>query len=375
MLKNDLVLKSTRIIPVIFSLKPIQHMKKITVVFLLIIFMATACDQDIPDAGKWPVSSPKAQGMDRHKIDQAYDEAARLGFVDGLLVIRNGYLVAEGYYNGYDRSTPHQLWSDTKSFISALIGIAYEEGLIESLDKKVMDYFPEYAYEGMDPRFYDVTIRHLLTMRMGIDNEEKNLMAVVNTDDWIKGTFDLPLIFDPGERFSYNSLETHLLSVILTKVSGMSSWEFANIHLAIPMNIQIAHWYRCPKGYNTGGYNMYLTPCDMAFLGYLYLNDGKMNGSQIVPEEWVNASLQKTWAKDGIEWGPLKDYNYGYLWWLGKMNGYNLFMALGMGGQYIINFPELNLIVVTTANKDISWDNEQELPILQLVSDYILTAI
>jgi len=85
--------------------------------------------------------------------------------------------------------------------------------------------------------------------------------------------------------------------------------------------------------------------------------------------------LTRTWTNNGTAWGPLTDYNYGYLWWLGKMNGYDLFMALGMGGQYIINFPDLDLIVVTTANKDISWDNDQELPILEIVSKYILEAI
>ena len=100
-----------------------------------------------------------------------------------------------------------------------------------------------------------------------------------------------------------------------------------------------------------------------------------MHGIQIVPKEWVDESLKKTWPNDALQWGALTNYNYGYLWWIGKMNGYNLFMAFGLGGQYIIVFPELNLIVVTTANKDISWDNQQEIPILDIVSKYVLTAV
>ena len=118
-----------------------------------------------------------------------------------------------------------------------------------------------------------------------------------------------------------------------------------------------------------------MTPRSMALLGYMYLNDGRINNKQIVPYDWVKLSLTKTRKNDSKEWGALKDYNYGFLWWLGKMNGYNLFMAFGMGGQYIINFPELQLIVVTTANRDVLWDNNQEVPILNMVSNYVLPAV
>ena len=259
--------------------------------------------------------------------------------------------------------------------MSALIGIAVDVGLIESVDKKIMDYFPEYAYSGMDSRLYDLTIGHLLKMRMGIDNEENNLIPVVQTNDWIYQTFRLPLLFDPGQKFRYNSLETHLLSVILTKVSGKSAREFAHEYLTGPMGIEIADWKADPKGYNTGGYDIYMKPRDMAVLGYIYLNGGKLKNTQIVSEEWVLESLTRTWSNNGIQWGPLTDYNYGYLWWLGKINGHNMFMAMGMGGQFIINFPDLDLIVVTTTNKDISWDNDQEIPTLEIVSDFILKAL
>jgi len=284
-------------------------------------------------------------------------------------------MVAEEYYNGYNQNKPHQLWSVTKNFMSAIFGLAVDNGLIENLDKKAMDYFAEYAYTGMDPRFYDITIKHLLTMRMGIDNEEDNLIPVVQTSNWIRETFNLPLIFNPGQKFCYNSLETHLLSAILTKVTGMSALEFANENLTGRMGIEIADWRTDPQGNNTGGYDIYMTPRDMAVLGYMYLNEGKINNTQIVSKNWIDASLTRTWPTDSKKWGPLTDYNYGYLWWLGKMNGYDLFMALGMGGQYIINFPDEDLIVVITSNKDISWDNDQEIPALEIVSDYILESL
>lgn len=351
---------------------------KKTLFFLLIlspsIFISCNKSDDRFDF-EWTLSSPSSVGLDQQTLDSAFLKADELGFVDALLVIKDGYLVAEEYFNGYDLNTAHQIYSDTKSFMSALIGIAVEDGLIESLDKKIMDYFPEYIYTGMDSRFFDITVRHLLTMRMGIDKEENNLLTVVQTNDWISETFKLPLLFNPGQKFSYNSLETHLLSAILTKVTGKSALEFAVENLTGPMGIEIIQWNHDPLGNNTGGYDIYMKPRDMAVLGYMYLNDGKINNTQIVSKEWVDVSLARTWVNDGKEWGALTDYNYGYLWWLGKMNGYDLFMALGMGGQYIIIFPDLDMIVVTTANKNISWDNEQEIPILEIVSDYILKAI
>jgi CubicO group peptidase (beta-lactamase class C family) len=348
----------------------------------LVIFIVTlsqlilnSCDKSVDKCdSQWPCSVAAAEGMDQKKLEMAYTQARRLGFVDGLLVIRNGHLIAEKYYNGYDKDTPHQLWSDTKSFLSALVGIAVHDGLIESVDKKILDYFPDYVYDGMDPRFFDITIKHLLTMRMGIDKEENNLIPVLQTNDWIGEIFKLPLLFDPGQQFSYNSLETHLLSAILTRVSGMSALEYAKSYLTTPMGIEINAWTADPSGYNIGGFDIFMKPRDMAALGFMYLHDGIINNTQVVPEEWVEASLTRTWVNDGAGWGVLTDYNYGYLWWLGKISGYKLFMALGMGGQYIITFPELNLIVVTTANKDISWDNNQEIPVLEIVSE-ILKAI
>ncbi len=359
----------------LFDLTNIKKLLLSLSLVLICIFISCDKSPEFQIDFQWPESLPASQGMDQKMLDSAYFRAEKLGFVDGMLVIRNGYLVAEEYYNGYNRNTAHQIWSDTKSFMSALVGIALREGLIKSIEKKVMDYFPEYEYEGMDSRFFDITIKHLLTMRMGIDNEENNLIPVVQTNDWIRETFKLPLIFNPGQQFSYNSLETHFLSSIITKVSGLSALEFATTYLTGPMGIEIIVWNQDPLGYNIGGYDIYMKPYDMAVLGYMYQNAGFINNTQVVPKDWVDASLTKSWVNNGSVWGPLTDYNYGYLWWLGKMNGQELFMALGMGGQYIINFPELDLIVVTTANKDISWDNDQELPILEIVSKYILKAM
>ncbi len=352
-------------------------MKK-TVIFLALgALLLQGCKKE-PDHGEspydWPLSSPAAQGLDQSKIDAAYRKARDLGSVDALLVIRNGFLVAEEYYNGNDRNDPHQLWSVTKSFLSALVGIALDKGLIDDLDDKVMDYLPEYSYAGMDPRFNDITIRNLLSMRMGIDREQNNLISVITKDNWIRETFNLPLLYDPGTRFSYNSLQSLLLSAIITKASGMTARQFAEQYLTGPMGIDIFKWGSDPQGNTIGGYDLYMTPREMAVLGYLYLSGGVIDGRQIISQEWIDLSWQKTNLNDG-SWGVLTEYNYGYHWWIGKMQGLDLFIAWGMGGQFIFCVPEHDLIVVVTSNPDISWDNDQEYPVLELVSDYILTAI
>lgn len=338
----------------------------------------TGCNDDNPDPGFhpfiWDTSTPEEQGINSQILDSAFIAADNLSYMDGLLVIRNGYLVAERYYNGYNFYSAHNIKSVSKGFLSALTGIAIQKGYI-TLEDKVMDYFPEYIYDTMDTRKYDITIDDLMIMRMGIDTEDHNLLEVLATPNWIKTTIELPLLSAPGEKFRYNTMETHLLSAILTKISGQTTCELMQQLLTDAMGVHIYSWSQDPQGYYFGGSEMFLTPRDMAVLGYLYLNGGKLRDVQIVPANWVNFSLARTWEKDSKEWGVLRDYNYGHLWWLGKINGYEMFWALGYGGQMVLTFPDLNLIVVTTAGYDIGWDVDQERPILEVVSKYILPAV
>jgi len=322
----------------------------------------------------WSASSPGAQGINSLILDSAFIVAEQMGYVDGILVIRNGCLVAERYYNGYSANDSHNIKSVSKSFLSAITGIALQKGYF-TLEDKVMDYFPEYVTDTMDIRKYDITINDLMIMRMGIDIEENNLLDVLATPNWIKTTLDLPLLSAPGEKFRYNTLETHLLSAILTKTSGLSTYELTKKYLTDPIGIDIDYWRQDPYGYFFGGSDMFFTPREMAVLGYLYLNKGKLGETQIIPADWVTTSLTRTWETDSKEWGVLRDYNYGHLWWLGKINGYEMFWALGFGGQMVITFPELDLIVVTTAFYDLDWDEDQERPILEIVSKYVLPAV
>ena len=157
-------------------------MKKLHFLLFIIFFLLIGCDKDFtpynPQNAIWNISSPEAQGMNSLLLNLAFNQAGQAGFIDGLLVIRNGFLIAERYFNGFNESTPHNIKSVSKSFLSAITGIALQQGYIDSLEEKMLDYFPEYVYPGIDARKCDITLRHLLTMRMGIRGEAEDNYGV-----------------------------------------------------------------------------------------------------------------------------------------------------------------------------------------------------
>jgi CubicO group peptidase (beta-lactamase class C family) len=360
--------------------------KKYSLCILVLAGLIGGCQENPVEPDKdyyfWRSSAPGTQGLNHWILDNAFKQAEREGFIDGLLVIRNGYIVGEEYYNGYDRFRPHNVMSVSKSFLSAITGIALEQGYIDSLNGKIMKYFPEYIYTGMDPRKYSITIRHLLTMRMGIRGEAEDNYAVYwefyNSENWIKKTIEALLQYNPGEHMAYNTFQTHLLSAIITKTTGQSTLDFGTQFLFNPLGITVDSWEQDPQGYYFGGNSMYFTPREMAVLGYLYLNNGRINGVQIIPETWIAQTLSaSTNLTHPNEWGAYRNYNYAYLWWLGQINDYDLFMAYGYGGQFVVVFPALNLIVVSTARNNVDPDVStiQEWAIFDIISRYILTSI
>lgn len=353
---------------------------------LLVLSFILGCEKNLTDHESnnaiWSFSKPEAQGMNTQILDSAFVQAQAKGFVDGLLVVRNGHIVAEKYYNGYDERRPHNIMSVSKSFLSAITGIAVNQGYIKNLDAKVLDYFPEYVSEDLDPRKHDITIRHLLTMRMGIKDESDDNYGAYwefyHSENWINKTIESPLVFNPGERMRYNTFQTHLLSAIITKVARKSTLDFATEFLCDPLKIDIDSWEQDPQGYYFGGNSMYFTPREIAMLGYLYLKNGRINDQQIIPADWIELTLApSTDFKHPNEWGAWKNYNYASLWWLGQIDQHDLFMGYGYGGQFLVVFPSLNLIVVTTANSEVEPDVStiQEWALFEIISNYILPSI
>ncbi|NNG26341.1 MAG: serine hydrolase, partial [Ignavibacteriaceae bacterium] len=339
-----------------------KHLRNIfKILFLFTILVLSSCSEGPTGPGgssfNWPTSTPELQDMNSQLLAEALAQGENKGFVDCILVIRNGHIVAEEYYNGFSKDIPHNVKSVSKSFLSAMTGIALRDGHLDNLNLKMLEFFPEYVYPSIDPRKHDITIRDLLMMRMGIEHERQNYSQIYNTSNWIKTTIEFPLLYDPGSTFSYNTFQTHLLSAIITKASGMSTKDFAEENLLEKMNVELGNWQIGPQGYYFGGNNMSFTPRNMAKLGHLYMNLGMMNGEQIVPIMWVLESLTNYTNFSGTNnWGDLHNVNYGYLWWLGEINNHEVFLAIGYGGQFVINFPDLGLIVVTTAENHLGWD-------------------
>ena len=338
--------------------------------------------EDIFVPYSWETASPESVGMNKQVLDSAFIVASGKEYIDALLVIKDGKIVGEEYYNGFTQDHPHNVMSVSKSMLSAIAGVALQKGYLDGLDSKMLDYFPDYVYEGMDPRKHDITIRHLLNMRMGIERESTDnygvYMELYNSDNWIKKTIEYPLIFDPGGGMRYNTFITHILSGVITEATGMSTHEFAFNNLFKPMGIDIDFWEQDPQGIYFGGNAMHITPREMATFGYLYLNDGMLNGKQIISREWVLFSRSpSTDLAHPNEWGSMKNYNYAYLWWLGQFNHYDCFMAIGYGGQFIFIFPVADLIVVSTAENNIPNESttEQEWAIHELLTNYILPSL
>jgi CubicO group peptidase (beta-lactamase class C family) len=364
----------------------IRRILETILLLLFLILLAAGCSKE-PGATPfepfiWESSSPQAESMDPVMLDSAFIMASDHGFVDGLLVVRNGKIVAEEYYNGYYIDRPHNIMSVSKSMLSAIAGQVLYGGYGLDLEDPVLDYFPQYVSEQLDPRKQNIHIEHLLTMRMGIPGEADNNYAVYSelysSDNWIKKTIEYPLVNDPGERMRYNTFITHLLSGVITQATGQGTDEFAFTHLFAHMGIDIDSWEKDPQGICFGGNSMHVTPREMAVFGLLYLQNGVLRGEQILDPAWVEQSLSpSTQYIHPNAWGSWKNYNYARLWWLGQFAGHDSFMGYGYGGQFVIVFPELDLIVVSTAPYQVDPDRStiQEWAIFDLVTLYILPSI
>lgn len=294
---------------------------------------------------EWQVRPPAEWGLDAGRLAEAYRRAGQLGPLNGLLVARRGTLVAEQYWNGLSARRDVNVKSASKAVISALVGIALERGVLEGLDRPVAEYFPEYLDGDVDSRKREITIRDLLTMRGGLESTSfENYGRWVAGDDWVEGVLEQPVVAEPGTRFIYSTGSTHLLSVILTRASGMSTREFARRHLFGPLDIEPGGWQRDPQGYYYGGNNLSLSPREMRLFGELYLNYGRWEGRRILPASWVRDS----WGVYGHS--RYNGYGFGYCWWTRRLAGHTVHYAWGYGGQFIFVVPELALTVAATSD-------------------------
>jgi CubicO group peptidase (beta-lactamase class C family) len=233
--------------------------------------------------------------------------------LDSLLVIRHGYLVSEVYYSTeYGPNTKHRLYSVSKSFMSTLIGIALDRGILHDLRQLVLDFFPRRTFANRDARKEAMTLEDLLTMQSGLDWQEDNgnIGAMTESLDAAKFVLDEPMKEPPGSRFLYCSGCTHVLGAILEQQPGVQTLDFAKKNLFEPLGISDYQWDLDKQGVVLGGFGLHLTPRDMAKLGYLYLRGGFWDGRQIVSAAWINtATATHTDPHHHLGLG------YGYQWW------------------------------------------------------------
>ena len=265
-----------------------------------------------------------------------------------LLVSWNGDLVLERYFNGAGQSGVTNIKSVSKSVISALIGIAIEQGHINAVEQPIVDYLGDLLPPDDNILKRHISVENLLTMQSGLETtSNRNYGVWVASSNWVRFALRQPLELPPGRLMEYSTGNTHLLSAILTEATGQSTLEFAREVLAEPLGFHLAPWPQDPQGIYFGGNDMEMTPRQMRAFGELYLNDGRANGTQIVPEDWVQDSLVRR-AQSRRE----RSRYYGYGWWIREMAGHETPYAWGFGGQFILLVPELDLVVVTTSSSN-----------------------
>lgn len=314
----------------------------------------------------WKTSLPGEQGFDNVLLTKAETRFREVfPSATSIIIVRHGYMVLEEYFNGRDKNKSLQIYSITKTVMGALTGICIREGYIDNVDRRIMDYFPEYFKDLTDPRKKDITLKHALTHSTGITDSRPE-----NSGDWVKSTLEQNLAAAPGEKFNYSNTVPDLFSAIIKRKSGLDTKIFAEKYLFMPLGISLTKWDTLPDGNYQGASGLYLTPRDMAKIGYLYLNDGVWENKRILPEGWVRKSTEPNIKVDNKA--------YGYYFWVrpaennkigGKCRDLFTYYAYGHRGQYIGVIPEIDTVVVfTTDENDTSRDNFY---IMELIQDYI----
>lgn len=318
-------------------------MRNLNGILLFLILGLLSCGQNTTSSNGY--SPPKTEGSSAG-LDKVLTIAKKSPNIRSLLVSIDGQIVLEEYFAKYSADSLDHQRSGTKSIMAMLIGIAIDKQFIQDIDEPVANYLP-----GLDPRLQDITIRHLLTMTSGFEWEEELSVKEYNT--WVSSGDQLgyllrkPMAETPGMAWNYNSATMHLLSIILTKASGESTYDFALAHLFKPLGIQKSRWEQLAGGYNNGGAGLELHPRDMIRLGQLIANQGRYKGQQIISKRFIEAATSN---QEPEPFASDENVGYGYGWWVGEPNGIKAILARGYAGQIIAIFPEKHLVVAMTHN-------------------------
>ncbi len=263
-----------------------------------------------------------------------------------LMVLRHGQVLAEGWWTPYGPDERHLLYSLSKSFTATAAGLAAAEGLL-SFEDPVVSFFPEHADAARDPRTRAMQVRHLVAMATGhaLDTLDRALRA--DPDEPVRGFLSLPPEQDPGTVFCYNNGATYMLGAIVQRLTGGTLLEYLRPRLLDPVGIGPTYWHRHPAERELGFSGLHLRTEDIARFGQLYLEDGVTGGERLLPEGWV-ADASAVHTPNPAEPNPDWQQGYGYQLWRSR-HGYR---GDGAYGQFCLVLPELDAVVVTTAQTE-----------------------
>jgi CubicO group peptidase (beta-lactamase class C family) len=306
---------------------------------LAISLSASAANQPLPR------STPEAQGISAQAIQDFVSTVDKIDTLHSFMLVRHGHVIAEGWWKPEAPDKPHVLYSLSKSFNSTAVGLAIAEGKL-SLDDPVLKFFPGEAPAEPPENLKAMKVRDLLTMTCGHDTEAKSTRGAPAVKDFLAQ----PVPHTPGTHFLYNTLGSYTLSAIVTKATGQTSLEYLKPRLFEPLGIQNPDWPSSPEGNSLGGYGLNLCTEDIAKFGQLYLQKGKWNGKQLLPENWVQQATgkqvpndQEGHSKIGIDWVQ----GYGFQFWRCT---HNAFRGDGANGQLCVVIPEKDVVIAITAD-------------------------
>jgi CubicO group peptidase (beta-lactamase class C family) len=308
-----------------------------------------------------PRSSPEAQGVSSAAVLSFVEAADRdLDSMHSFMLLRHGHVVAEGWWSPYNAQSPHALYSLSKSFTSTAVGLAIAEGKLR-LDDAVLKFFPENAPSEPSSNLKAMRVSDLLRMSTGQQTEPPRPAD----QPWTKAFLAHPVPFKPGTHFLYNTSGTYMLSAIVQKATGETLLEYLRPRLFEPLGIEHPTWETSPEGISTGGYGLSIRTEDIARFGQLYLQKGRWQGKQLVPEAWVEAATARQ-TSNGSSPDSDWDQGYGYQFWRCRRGAYR---GDGAFGQYCIVLPEQDTVIaITSGVKDMQ-------AVLNLIWDKLLPAL
>ena len=343
---------------------------RLTVCLLTVVFSANAAMAQSPadyfPEEEWRTSKVNRQGFNKKVIRSLLNRirAGEIRDLHSLLIVRNGFLVVEEYFNNWRADDLHTLQSDSKSITSLLIGIAIQQRKIATVEDRAMDFFPDYQpIRNLDAHKAALTVQDLLTMRTGMAWSEGSYQGSPLQQmnecacNWLRFVVDWPMREPPGTRFEYNSGGVIMLGGILQNATGMRVEEFARQHLFAPLSITRFDWFPGLGNFvvHTGG-GLNLRSLDMAKIGYLVLRKGRWQEQQIIAPEWIEESMRH-WVRYPRTFAG-RPVDYGYLWWLLPLDGTgeaqgeeaDIYTASGARDQWIFIIPKYDIVVVVTGN-------------------------